>query len=470
MNEKITDHHLARKAILYVRQSSQQQVVRNEESRRLQYAMATRLEELGWSDIEIVDDDLGKSAAGTTGRSGFERMVADVCLGQVGVVAAREVSRFARNSRDWQQLVEVCRMVDTVLVDHESVYDPRRGNDRLLLGLKGSLNEYELDILRLRSLEARYEKARRGELIAAVPIGYLKSGDGQIVKDPDRRVVEALTLLFDKFGELGSARQVLLWFLSEGLELPMRRHSVTGWETGWRRPTLSCAAVFGTETFPTHGLTRLRKGEAKLSWTRLVPCRWQRTIVGSHASFGPVAVPRVRPRACYGQPDGPGRSVPAVPRRCARADVDHAAPRDRSDFSGRRCHPESDQVSRHDRGRGLFLVPLANSCASRRHSSAEAVLAVGDRALLRELLDWSELAEGGSDTWRCASLAHDAPRVDAGAWCARLRTSDRRRPRFRADLCGVRGDGGSSACFGYRHPGRDERNAWAATGSLRCFT
>ena len=239
MNQKISEHHLARKAILYVRQSSQQQVVRNEESRRLQYAMAARLKELGWAEVEIVDDDLGKSASGAVDRSGFERMVAEVCLGQVGAVAAREVSRFARNSRDWQQLVEVCRMVDTVLVDHETVYDPRRGNDRLLLGLKGSLNEYELDILRLRSLEARREKARRGELIVVVPIGYLKTGDGRMVKDPDRRVGEALALVFEKFVELGSVRQVLLWFLSGSLELPMRRHGAAGWETGWRRPTYS---------------------------------------------------------------------------------------------------------------------------------------------------------------------------------------------------------------------------------------
>ena len=125
MNEKVKAVHLARKAVLYIRQSSPSQVLRNEESRRLQYGMRHRLEELGWSEIEVVDEDLGKSAAGTTDRSGFQRMVAEVCLGHVGAVAAREVSRFARNSRDWQQLVEVCRVVDTLLVDQETVYDAR---------------------------------------------------------------------------------------------------------------------------------------------------------------------------------------------------------------------------------------------------------------------------------------------------------------------------------------------------------
>ena len=174
MSEKITARHLGRKAILYVRQSSAYQVTHNLESQKLQYAMQDRLRQLGWREIEVIDDDLGRSAAGTTSRAGFERMVAEVCLGHVGAVAAREVSRFARNSREWQQLVEVCRVVDTVLVDQEMVYAPRQSNDRLLLGLKGSLNEYELDLLRQRSVEARREKARRGELLVACPVGYVK--------------------------------------------------------------------------------------------------------------------------------------------------------------------------------------------------------------------------------------------------------------------------------------------------------
>jgi DNA invertase Pin-like site-specific DNA recombinase len=151
ITDKVRPHHLERKALLYVRQSSAQQVLHNRER--------DRLAALGWSEIEVIDDDLGRSAAGSVQRAGFERMVAEVCLGKVGAVAAREVSRFARNSRDWQQLIEMCRVVDTVLIDQETVYAPRHGNDRLLLGLKGSLNEYELDLLRQRSLAARYEKA-----------------------------------------------------------------------------------------------------------------------------------------------------------------------------------------------------------------------------------------------------------------------------------------------------------------------
>src|ERR1700730_18293476 len=211
--------------------------------------MRDRLCSLGWRDIEVFDEDLGRSASGTVTRAGFERMVAEVCLGHVGAVAAREVSRFARNSREWQKLVEVCRVVDTLLIDQEMVYTPRQSNDRLLLGLKGSLNEYELDLLRRqRSVEARRAKAQRGELIVAAPVGYIKTEEPHLEKDPDRRVQQAIVLVFEKFLELGSVRQTLLWFLEQGLEMPVRNQLG---ETCWKRP--SYATVYRILTGPVYG-------------------------------------------------------------------------------------------------------------------------------------------------------------------------------------------------------------------------
>jgi DNA invertase Pin-like site-specific DNA recombinase len=248
MSEKIHAHHLQRKAILYIRQSSAYQVLHNLESQKLQYAMQEHLRRLGWQEIEIIDEDLGRSAAGTTARAGFERMVAQVCLGQVGAVAAREVSRFARNSREWQQLVEVCRVVDTVLIDQETVYAPRLSNDRLLLGLKGSLNEYELDLLRQRSLEARREMAKRGELFVSAPVGYVKSEEPSLEKTADRRVRQAIELLFDKVIEIGSVRQTLLWFQEHGLQFPA--HTAQS-EVLWKRPSYGC--FYRLLTNPVYG-------------------------------------------------------------------------------------------------------------------------------------------------------------------------------------------------------------------------
>lgn len=289
MSDKIKAQHLSRKAILYVRQSSAYQVSHNLESQRLQYAMQERLQHLGWREIEVVDEDLGRSAAGLVSRSGFERMVADVCLGKVGAVAAREVSRFARNSREWQQLVEVCRIVDTVLIDQDTVYAPRQSNDRLLLGLKGSLNEYELDLLRQRSVEARRQKAQRGELLIVSPVGYRK-GERHLEKDPDRRVQEAVHLVFRKLLELGSVRQTLLWFLEYGLELPTINARE---EVRWKRP--SYGMVYSMLTHPAYGgayaygkteqLTRYDGGEPRQCVRRKPREQWLSFIPGAHEGY-----------------------------------------------------------------------------------------------------------------------------------------------------------------------------------------
>src|SRR3954449_1604059 len=216
---KITANHLGRAAFVYIRQSTADQLLHNAESRRRQYGLADRARDLGWQDVVVIDDDLGRSGSGIS-RPGFERLLAAICEGRVGSVFAIEVSRLARNGRDWHTLIEFCGLVGTIIVDEDGVYDPRHPNDRLLLGMKGTMSELELSILRQRSLEALKQKARRGELFLTVAVGYVKVRHDRIDKDPDTRVREAIQLVFRKFSEFHSIRQVHLWIRQEGILLP----------------------------------------------------------------------------------------------------------------------------------------------------------------------------------------------------------------------------------------------------------
>jgi DNA invertase Pin-like site-specific DNA recombinase len=210
MNSKLTAERLARRAIVYVRQSSPGQVIHNLESQRRQYELADRARELGFSQVTVIDDDLGRSGSGLMERPGFQRLVAEVCGGEVGAIFSIEASRLARNGRDWHHLIELCGMTGAVVVDLDGVYDPGIINDRLLLGLKGTMSEFELNLLRQRSLEAIRQKAKRGELRFHLPIGFFWTSGGKIEVDPDRRVQQAVHLVFAKMTELGSLRQILL--------------------------------------------------------------------------------------------------------------------------------------------------------------------------------------------------------------------------------------------------------------------
>src|SRR6201993_3694569 len=201
---------LKRKAVIYVRQSSQTQVQVNLESQRRQYDLVDEARRRGFQPVEVIGEDFGRSASGTVARPGFDRLVAWLCAGEVGAVLCFDASRLARNGRDWHHLLELCGLVDARVIDLDGVYDPCRPNDRLLLGMKGSISEFELGVIRARMLDAARAKARRGELRISVPFGYTWHREIGPGFDPDRRVQEVIRLIFARFRELGSARQVLL--------------------------------------------------------------------------------------------------------------------------------------------------------------------------------------------------------------------------------------------------------------------
>src|SRR5919112_1660300 len=232
---KITPDHLARQAYVYVRQSTPVQLLHNHESRRRQYGLADRARQLGWTEVVVIDDDLGRSGGGVS-RPGFERLLLAICEGRVGAVLAVEASRLARNGRDWHTLLEFCALVGCLLIDEEGQYDARLANDRLLLGMKGTLSEMELSILRQRSFEALRQKAKRGELFLTVAVGYVKIRHDRIDLDPDRRVREAIALVFSKFTEFQSIRQVHLWLRQEGIDLPAVDYGPEGRHIVWKLP------------------------------------------------------------------------------------------------------------------------------------------------------------------------------------------------------------------------------------------
>jgi DNA invertase Pin-like site-specific DNA recombinase len=235
---KVKLNHTRRAAFVYIRQSSPQQVENNRESTARQYALVEKACELGWSreQVLVVDEDLGLSGSGSVVRSGFARMTAEVALGHVGIVLGLEVSRLARNNADWYQLLDLCGMTDTLIGDSDGIYHPAAFNDRLILGLKGTMSEAELHILRARLDGGIRNKAARGELRRGLPVGFVwGEEDGEVCFDPNEAVVSAIRTVLAKFTELGSVRKVWLWFRSENLNFPLRAHMKS--EIRWVAPT-----------------------------------------------------------------------------------------------------------------------------------------------------------------------------------------------------------------------------------------
>jgi len=235
---KITSDHMRRRAVVYVRQSSATQVEHNRESTARQYQLAERAVALGWprDQVKVFDQDLGVSGSGLAERAGFARMIAEVALGEVGIVLGLEVSRLARNNADWYRLLDLCGLTDTVLADDDGVYDPSAFNDRLVLGLKGTMSEAELHVLRARLLGGIRNKAARGELHRGLPVGLVRGeADGEVLLHPDESVTAAIRAVFERFAEMGSARRVWLWFRSQGLRFPLQSNTLA--DVRWVTPT-----------------------------------------------------------------------------------------------------------------------------------------------------------------------------------------------------------------------------------------
>jgi DNA invertase Pin-like site-specific DNA recombinase len=236
-NPKITTDHLVKKALVYVRQSTPRQVLHNQESQRLQYALVERARALGWHQVEVIDDDLGHSASAGTQRAGFKKLLATVVLGDVGMVLSTEVSRLSRTDKDWCHLLEICKVCGTLIGDAEHIYDVNLTDDQLILGIKGTLSVMESSVLKSRLLQGQEHKATRGELYKLVAPGYLCVDGKSLVKDPNVRVQEAIALVFEKFRELWSVRQVFKWFHEEGIELPVNKSVHGKTQLVWQLPT-----------------------------------------------------------------------------------------------------------------------------------------------------------------------------------------------------------------------------------------
>ena len=294
MSEKLKAHHLERGAYVYVRQSTPYQVRNNLESKERQYALEGRAQQLGFSKVVVIDEDLGRSGSGIQERPGFGRLLASVCQGLAGAVFALEASRLARNNRDWHHLVDLCALTETLLIDSDGIYDPRQLNDRLVLGLKGTMSEFELGLLRQRAREAFEQKVRRGFALWEVPVGFIRTEEGQIEKTPDRQVQQAIVSVFRKFQQLGSARQATIWFREERILVPKTKPGTAGQEVIWglpssgrirqmlKNPCYAGAFAYGK----TAARTRIEDGRARQSSRFRKPQKeWKVLLLDHHPGY-----------------------------------------------------------------------------------------------------------------------------------------------------------------------------------------
>lgn len=297
MNSKIRTAHLERRAVVYLRQSTANQIELHRESTERQYALADRALSLGWdkSQISVLDSDLGKSGQTTTGREDFHRLMAAVGLGEVGAVLALEASRFSRSQADWHKLLDICALTDTLVIDLDGIYDPNDFNDRVILGFKGTWSHTELHGMRLRLQGAKLNKAKKGELRCSPPTGYIYDPEGNLVLDPDEGVIAAIQLAFQKFRELGTAFKVMRYFCVNQIPFPRRR-----WRPGhigtlhWgsanlsritallHNPTYTGTYVYGRR----RSLNVIESGQIKKVKIQLLPQdEWKVVIHNAHEAY-----------------------------------------------------------------------------------------------------------------------------------------------------------------------------------------
>ena len=294
MSNKINPTHLHRDAYIYVRQSTGHQVRSHPESQRRQYALADHARGLGFAQVIVIDEDVGRSGTGRQERPGFGQLLAAVCEGRVGAVFALEASRLARNNRDWHHLIDLCALTETLLIDDDGIYDPRQLNDRLVLGMKGSMAEYELGLMRQRARQAFEAKIQRGHVMWEVPVGFVRTSDDRIEKIADRQVQHAVAGVFRKFRALGSARQTMLWYRDAQLPLPEVRPGTWGRDILWRLPSehrinqmlhnpyYAGALVYGR----TEAKTVIVDGRARQSNRRQKPvAQWRILLLDNHPGY-----------------------------------------------------------------------------------------------------------------------------------------------------------------------------------------
>jgi len=438
MSPKITPDHLARAALVYVRQSTLAQVVGNLESQRRQYALADLAKAAGFAAVITIDDDLGRSGSGLMARPGFQRLVAAVCEGQVGAVYCLEASRLARNGRDWHHLIDLCALAGALVIDLDGVYDPRHVNDRLLLGLKGSMSEYELSLMRQRGLAARDAKAARGELRFTLPPGYCWSEAGRIEIDPDEHVAETIRLILRRFRELGSARQVFLWAHEAGVRLPVVRRNLTLCRVEWRAPAYHSvmqillnpiyagAYAFGRRgdrTSVVEGRARKTSGHrrARSAWNVLIRDHHEGYLTWAEFEENQVLLrenAHMQKRAARKAARG-GRALLTGLARCGQC-----GRMMRVFYGARSGHAHRYQCRGDDAHVGAGLCIGIGGLRVDRAIAAAMLEAVSDRAIEAAVLAADQAARASDDVRQGLSRELEAARYEAGLAARRYELVD----------------------------------------------